>query len=99
MKVNFLDILSTFMVLFAVIDIFGSIPIILNIKNKGGRVKAGQATFVSFLVFIAFLVLRLTHWFERILGEGGIMILKKFFGIILLAIAIKLFTSNTGINI
>lgn len=190
MKLNILDILSAFMVMFAVIDIFGSIPIIISIKNKGGIIKAGQASIVALVVFMAFLflgeqilnlfhvdissfaiagsfiimflalemvlgvelfktetsstasivpiafplvagagsittlislraeydyiniiiavvlnilvvylVLRLTHWFEKLLGESGIMILKKFFGIILLAIAIKLFVSNTGINI
>jgi multiple antibiotic resistance protein len=44
-------------------------------------------------------VLRGTHWFERILGPTGLMILKKFFGIILLAIAIKLFVANTGIDL
>jgi len=190
MRLNILDIISAFMVMFAVIDIFGSIPIILSIKGKGGKIKAGQASLVAFLVFMAFLflgeqilnlfhvdissfaiagsfiimflalemvlgvelfktetpgtasivpiafplvagagsittlislraeydyiniiiaiilnmvvvylVLRLTHWFEKILGEGGIIILKKFFGIILLAIAIKLFVSNTGIEL
>jgi multiple antibiotic resistance protein len=39
-------------------------------------------------------VLRLTKKIEQLLGEGGIAILKKVFGIILLAIAIKLFTTN-----
>ncbi len=178
------------MVLFAVIDILGSIPIILSIKSKGGQIKAFQASLVAFLLLVAFLflgerilslfgvdissfaiagsmiilflalemilgielfkgdtpasasivpiafplvagagsittllslraeydsinilialflnivvvffVLRLTHWFERILGEAGILILKKVFGIILLAIAIKLFMTNTGIEV
>lgn len=190
MKFNLLDILSIFMVMFAVIDIFGSIPIILSIKSKGGKVKAGQATLVSFAVFLAFLfvgekiltlfgvdvssfaiagsfiifflalemvlgheffkhetpegasivpiafpliagagsittlislrsqydhiniiialimnmlvvyvVLKATYRFERFLGPTGLMILKKFFGIILLAIAIKLFVANTNINL
>ncbi|TNE98796.1 MAG: MarC family protein, partial [Bacteroidetes bacterium] len=40
------------------------------------------------------IVLRLTKTIERVMGAGGIAILKKVFGIILLAIAIKLFTSN-----
>jgi multiple antibiotic resistance protein len=39
-------------------------------------------------------VLKLTRRIENLLGEGGIAILKKVFGIILLAIAIKLFTTN-----
>lgn len=45
-------------------------------------------------VIIVFIVMKLTNKIEQILGEGGIAILKKVFGIILLAIAIKLFTKN-----
>ena len=43
---------------------------------------------------VVWIVLKLTATFERILGAAGIAILKKVFGIILLAIAIKLFSSN-----
>ena len=42
------------------------------------------------------LVLKSTSKIEKIIGEGGIYILRKFFGIILLAIAVKLFTTNIG---
>lgn len=45
---------------------------------------------------VVYMVLRLTNFFERVLGKGGTYILQKFFGIILLAIAIKLFSSNAG---
>ncbi len=45
-------------------------------------------------VIIVFVTLKLTRRIENLLGEGGIAILKKVFGIILLAIAIKLFTTN-----
>ena len=45
------------------------------------------------LVFV-FLVLKSTGRIEKLLGKGGIYILRKFFGIILLAIAVKLFTIN-----
>jgi len=45
-------------------------------------------------VIIVYIVLRLTKKIEHLLGEGGIAILKKVFGIILLAIAVKLFTTN-----
>jgi len=47
------------------------------------------------LAFV-YLVLRSTDKIEKIIGEGGIYILRKFFGIILLAIAVKLFTTNLG---
>ena len=43
---------------------------------------------------IVYFVLRYLNIAERILGKGGVYILRKFFGIILLAIAVKLFTAN-----
>ena len=188
MHLSLIEILAAFMVLFAIIDIPGSIPIIIDIKAKSGDVKSAKVTLVSFLIFLAFLfigspllgvfgidvssfaiagsfiifliamemilgielfkhdstgggsifpiafpliagagsittilslkaeyytvnifialvlnmliiylVLRLTSIFERILGQGGLQILKKVFGVILLSIAIKLFLTNTGI--
>ncbi|MFZ4785726.1 MAG: MarC family protein [Flavobacteriales bacterium] len=181
------QILSAFMVLFAVIDIFGSIPIILDIKRKTGNIQPYTTTSVSMLLMLVFLligekflsffgvdvysfavagsfilffiamemilgirlfkqkegsekaasivplafptiagagtfstlialraeyeviniiiaiilnmpiiffVLKLTNRIERFLGVGGIAILEKVFGIILLAIALKLFSNN-----
>ena len=43
---------------------------------------------------IVYLVLKLTKHIERMLGAGFIYMLQKFFGIILLAISVKLFTTN-----
>lgn len=188
MHLSFIEIFASFMVLFAIIDITGSIPIILDIKSRTGDIEPEKVTLVAFLIFIAFLfigtpllgvfgvdissfaiagslviflismemvlgitlfkhntkgggsivpiafpliagagaittilslkaeyhtinilialilnmiivylVLRLTSFFERILGPTGLQILSKIFGIILLSIAIKLFISNTGI--
>ncbi len=45
---------------------------------------------------IIFLVLKLTNTIERVLGVAGIAVIEKIFGIILLAIAVKLFSSNIG---
>ena len=45
-------------------------------------------------IAVVYVVLKNVHLLEKILGAGGIYILKKFFGIILLAISVKLFTSN-----
>jgi multiple antibiotic resistance protein len=45
-------------------------------------------------VVIVYVVLRLSRQIEKVLGVGGLAIIKKVFGIILLAIAVKLFTSN-----
>lgn len=190
MHINFVEILSAFMVLFAVIDITGSIPIILDIKAKGSIINAEKTSIVALLIMMAFLiigksllgifgvdvssfaiagafvlfllamemvlgveifkndspegasivplafpliagagsittllslkaeyydinigialvlnlivvylVLKLTTTFERILGQAGILILRKVFGIILLAIAVRLFMANTGITL
>lgn len=188
MELNFLEIVSAFIILFAVIDILGSMPIVVNLRKNGGEIKAWQATIVAFIILIAFLflgkallalfgvdinsfaiagsfvlfiialemvlgleifkqdspggasivpiafpllagpgtfttllslrsqfdtvniiialvmnmivvffVLRSTRLMERLLGAGGIYVMKKMFGIILLAVAIKLFMSNFAV--
>ncbi|SHN44941.1 MarC family protein [Chitinophaga sp. CF418] len=43
---------------------------------------------------IIYIVLRSLAWIERILGKAGLMVVRKFFGVILLAIAVKIFKSN-----
>ena len=45
----------------------------------------------SILVFV---VLKSATWLEKLLGEGGLNVLRKVFGVILLAIAVKLFSEN-----
>ncbi len=185
MHLDFLEILSGFIVLFAVIDILGSIPIILDIRNKGGIINAFQAASISFILLIVFLflgeailglfqvdissfaiagafilfimaiemilgveifkhdspagasivpiafpliagagsfttlltlraefalvnilialliniiivyfVLKHTPKIEKVIGAGGIYVMKKFFGVILMAISVRLFISN-----
>ena len=183
---NFQQILSAFIVLFAVIDIIGAIPIIIDLKDKGKDVNALKATLISFLLLLGFFyagdillrlfhvdiesfavagafvifllslemildieifknqgpikeatlvplvfpllagagsfttllslraeyasvniivalilnmlwvyfVVRMTRKVERVLGKGGSYLIRKFFGIILLAISVKLFMSN-----
>ena len=183
---NFQGLISAFIVLFAVIDIIGSIPIILDLKAKGRNVNSIKATLISFGLLIGFFyagdmllklfqvdiasfavagsfvlfllalemildveifknqgpikeatlvplvfpllagagsfttllslraeyaplnivialvlnmvwvftVLKLTDKVEHFLGKGGIYMIRKFFGIILLAIAARLFTAN-----
>jgi len=190
-SLDFIHVFSAFMVLFAVIDILGSIPIIIDLKKKNGDIQPLKTSAIAFIVLVIFLfagetilalfgvniqsfaiagsfilfflslelilnielfkpdntdtksivvplvfpliagagsitslislkaeystfeiglaiflnmivvytVLRATAVIEKALGEGGILIMKKVFGIILLAIAIKLFMSNTGLSI
>lgn len=184
-SLNFQELISAFIVLFAVIDIIGAVPIILDLKQKGRSVNAIQATLVAsalllgfffagdmmlklfqvdiasfavagaFVIFLmslemildieifkntgpieatlvplvfpllagagafttllslraeyatinivlalllnmvwVYIVLKMTDRIERLLGKGGIYIIRKFFGIILLAISARLFTAN-----
>jgi multiple antibiotic resistance protein len=190
MPVRFVDIITVFMVLFAVIDITGSVPVIIDIKRKTGHIDAEKATLVAFVLMLVFLfagepflnlfgidvssfaiagsfvllllgmemvlgveffkyesqkqtsivplafpliagagslttilslkamysawtiliamtlnmvvvyiVLRATRIVDKILGTTGILVLQKIFGVILLAIAIKLFLTNAGIHL
>jgi multiple antibiotic resistance protein len=190
MHVRLIDVISVFMVLFAVIDITGAIPFILELKRKSGEIEAAKATIVAYVILLLFLfigepflklfgvdirafaiagsfvllflglemvlgieffkfesikntsifplafpliagagsmttiislkaaydlwtiffaltlnmvpvyfVLRATRHVEKLLGHTGILIMTKVFGIILLAIAIRLFLSNTGIHL
>ena len=75
----------------------GSITTLLSLRAEYHPVNILIA--LSLNMIIVYLVLRLTSFFERILGPNGLHIVRKFFGIILLAIAIKLFLSNTGIEL
>lgn len=187
-QIEFSQIVTLTFTLFAVIDILGSIPIILSLKKKMGDISAWQATVVSGALMLAFffvgeqmlnfmgldvhsfaiagsivifilglemvlgieffrseqglksgtvvpiafpiiagsgtlttimslkasyfslniliaivlnlifvfLILRSINFMERLLGPSGIMVVRKFFGVILLAIAVKMFKSNIG---
>ena len=66
------QILSAFIVLFAVIDVLGAVPLILKIKEKTGSIRPGLATIVTGLIMISFLFLG-----ESILGILGVDI-KSF---------------------
>ena len=56
-----------------------------------------RLTCIILNVIIVYIVLRNLDKVEKLLGAGGIAILKKVFGIILLALAIKLFRKYTGL--
>lgn len=179
------EVLTCFMVLFAVIDIVGSIPIIVSLKQRFGQIESEKASIAAGLLMISFLfignhilkfigvdtnsfaiagaivifiialemilgieihknteagsasivpiafpliagagtltttlslraeyhdiniicgiilntifvylVLKSASWLERKIGDGTLQVLQKVFGIILLAISIKLFTAN-----
>lgn len=54
-SISFKEISTCFAVLFAVIDILGSIPIFVNIRNKVGHIQSEKATIVATMIMISFL--------------------------------------------
>ena len=77
---------------FPIIAGAGSMTSIISLRAEYDEINIMIAIFINIL--IVFIVLKTTRIIEKVLGEGGIAILKKVFGIILLAIAIRLFTEN-----
>jgi len=57
MELNFKAIFTTFMVLFAVIDIVGNIPIIIDLRKKFGHIESGKASIIAGVILITFLFL------------------------------------------
>ena len=49
------EIITITMTLFAVIDIFGSIPIVLDLREKFGKIESLKATLISFFIMVLFL--------------------------------------------
>ena len=50
------------MVLFAVIDILGAIPIIISLREKNQKIEAGKAAIVSFVILVAFCLSGRHYW-------------------------------------
>lgn len=57
MNFNLKEILTAFMVLFAVIDIVGNIPIIIDLRKKAGHIQSGKASIIALIIMIIFLFL------------------------------------------
>ena len=55
MVLNFKEIATASMVLFAVIDIVGSVPVIIGLRNKVGHIQSEKASVVAAVIMIAFL--------------------------------------------
>ncbi|WP_186757696.1 MarC family protein [Echinicola salinicaeni] len=54
---DFKEILSVTLILFSVIDILGSIPIIINLRRKSGHIQSEKATIVAGILMVLFLLL------------------------------------------
>ncbi|NNC51274.1 MAG: MarC family protein [Flaviramulus sp.] len=57
MQLNFKEIFTAFMVLFAVIDIVGNIPIIIDLRKKVGHIQSEKASIIAGVILIVFLFL------------------------------------------
>ncbi|MCK7589259.1 MarC family protein [Subsaxibacter sp. CAU 1640] len=57
MNLNFKEIFTAFMVLFAVIDIIGNIPIIIDLRKKVGHIQSEKASIIAGIILILFLFL------------------------------------------
>ena len=57
MNFNFKEIFTAFMVLFAVIDIVGNIPIIIDLRKKVGHIESEKASIIAGVIMIVFLFL------------------------------------------
>jgi multiple antibiotic resistance protein len=55
MELNFKEIFTVFMVLFAVIDIVGNIPIIIDLRKKVGHIQSEKASIIAGIILIVFL--------------------------------------------
>jgi multiple antibiotic resistance protein len=57
MELNFKEIFTAFMILFAVIDIIGNIPIIIDLRKKVGHIQSEKASIIAGVIMIVFLFL------------------------------------------
>lgn len=77
---------------FPVIAGSGTLTTIMSLKANYGETTLLVAILINLL--IVYLVLRSLKFIERLLGPAGLIAVRKFFGVILLAIAVKIFATN-----
>lgn len=70
----------------------GTLTTIISLKANYTETTVFLAILVNLV--IVFLVLKSLKFIERILGPAGLIAVRKFFGVILLAIAVKIFATN-----
>ncbi|MCB0700454.1 MAG: MarC family protein [Chitinophagaceae bacterium] len=74
----------------------GTLTTIMSLKATYHAYNILIAIFINLIVI--FIILRSLSLVERLLGPSGITVVRKFFGVILLAIAIKIFKNNLGVD-
>ena len=79
---------------FPIIAGSGTLTTIMSLKANYDQLYILIGILIN-LVFV-YIVLHSLKWIERALGRAGLLAIRKFFGVILLAIAVKIFSSNIG---
>ena len=69
MDLNFKDIFTAFMILFAVIDIVGNIPIIIDLRKKVGHIQSEKASLIAGVIMIFFLFILLRSLDKKLFSE------------------------------
>ena len=77
---------------FPIIAGSGTLTTIMSLKSYFEEAYILGGILVNLI--IVYLVLKSLNFIERMLGPGGLLAVRKFFGVILLAIAVKIFSSN-----
>lgn len=77
---------------FPIIAGSGTLTTIISLKADYADINILIGILVNCIVI--YLVLKSLKWIEKVLGPSGMTVIRKFFGIILLAIAVKIFSSN-----
>lgn len=86
------DLASIFPLAFPMLAGPGSLTTLLSLRAEYEIQNIILAIFIN-IIFI-YIVLKTSGKLQRFLGKNGIAVIQKIFGVILLAIAVKLFTSN-----
>ena len=79
---------------FPIIAGSGTLTTIMSLKANFEEIYILAGILVNLLII--YIVLKSLNFIERLLGPGGLLAVRKFFGVILLAIAVKIFSSNVG---
>ena len=79
---------------FPIIAGSGTLTTIMSLKANFDELYIALGILINLVIVYA--VLKSLNFIERILGPGGLLAVRKFFGVILLAIAVKIFSSNIG---
>ena len=70
----------------------GTLTTVMSLKANYNDINIFIAILINCVII--FLVLHSIKWIEKILGPNGMVVIRKFFGVILLAIAVKIFGTN-----